>query len=91
MALVDPEELAEKDIARVYVAGRLPEAKRVERTLSEAGVDYAVDAEPFVTNLLGFLRTQYEGVAFYVPSGQASMCRGLLQNAGLTVGLLDDD
>lgn len=87
--LVDIEQFGGEELARVYIAGRLSEAKRVERTLSERGVDYAVEIEAFRTNLLGFLPTEYEGVAFYVPSRQASLCRRALQDSGLTVGLVD--
>ena len=89
MLLVDIETFGGESMARVYIAGRLSEAKRVEHTLSGRGIDYAVEIESFRTNLLGFLPTKYEGVAFYVPSRQASFCRCILQEAGLTVGLVD--
>jgi hypothetical protein len=91
MALIDAAELDGKEVARVYIAGRLAEAKRVEQVLSENGIDYALDAEVFRTNLLGFLPSEYEGVAFYVLSGQASRCRQILHGAGLTAGLVEDD
>lgn len=89
--LVEIDEFGGEETARVYIAGRLSEAKRVERTLSERGIDYAVEIEAFRTNLLGFLPTEYEGVAFYVLSQQASLCRRALEEAGLTVGLVDHD
>jgi hypothetical protein len=91
MALVDPENFADKEIARVYIAGRLSEAKRVEQTLSENGVDYTVDAEPFEVRILGILPTQYEGLAFYVLSGQADLCRELLRQAQLITGLVEEE
>jgi hypothetical protein len=91
MALVDFERFAGREVERVYLAGRLPEAKRVERTLSDRGIDYAVEIESFRTNLLGFLPREYEGVAFYVLSGQASLCRQILESVGLSVGIVDED
>ena len=90
MPLVDIEQFAGSEIERVYLAARLPEAKNVERTLTENGFDYAVEIEPFRTMLLGFLPREYEGVAFYVLAHQASHCRRSLESAGLTVGLVND-
>jgi hypothetical protein len=91
MALVDPDLFAEKDVTAVYIAGRLSEAKRVEQTLSDHGIDYAVDAERFQTQLLGVFPREYEGVAFYVLSAQAALSRRVLLEAGLTAGLVEED
>jgi hypothetical protein len=88
--LVDAETFADKDIARIYIAGRLSEAKRVESALSEKGIDYAVDIEPFVTRVLGIFRNEYDGVAFYVLSSQAACARKALADAKLRAGLVDD-
>ena len=88
--LVDAETFADKEIARVYIAGRLSEAKRVESALSEKGIDYAVDVEPFVTHVLGIFRNEYDGVAFYVLSSQAAFARQTLVDAKLRAGLVDD-
>ena len=42
MAMVDPEEFADKEVAMVYIAGRLGEGKRVEQILCENAIDYFV-------------------------------------------------
>ncbi len=91
MALVDPETFDGKDVAMVYVAGRLSEGKRVEQVFAENAIDYAVDVEPFESRVLGILRVEYEGVGFYVLSGQADFCRRVLRDAGLVQGLVEDD
>jgi hypothetical protein len=91
MALVDADVFAEKDVSAVYIAGRLHEARRVERALSERDIDYAVDIERFRSYLLGVFPTEYDGVAFYVLSEQAALSRRVLQEAGLTAGLVEDD
>jgi hypothetical protein len=91
MAMINPDEFADKEVARVYIAGRLSEARRVEQTLSENGVDYAVDAEPFEVRVLGILPSRHEGLAFYVLSGQAEFCRDVLREAGLVVGLVEEE
>ena len=88
--MVDPEEFADKEVARVYIAGRPGEAQRVERALSDNGVDYMIDIEPFATRLLGGLPVEYQGVAFYVLSGQAVFSRRVLREAGLHAGLVEE-
>lgn len=87
MALVDPEQLAAQDCVRVYIAGRLREARRVEDVLTGHGVDYYVAMERFERRLLGMIRREYTGVAFYVPALSADACRARLAEAGLTAGL----
>jgi hypothetical protein len=90
MALVQPEDFGETEVARVYIAGRLPEAQEVERVLSSNGVDYFVEIEPFQVMLLGFLPTEHKGLAFYVAANNAELsCRALLE-AGLTQGLVEE-
>ena len=91
MAKVEIESFEEKEVARVYIAERLREAKRVESTLSEHGVDYAVEVEPFYKLLLGFIPCEYSGAAFYVLSGQAPFARQALEVAGLKAGLVDEE
>jgi hypothetical protein len=46
MARLDFEDFLDKEVTRVYLAGRLSEAKHVERTLTGNGIDYTVDIEP---------------------------------------------
>ncbi len=91
MALVDPATFDDKEVEMVYVAARLGEGKRVEQVLSENGIDYAVDAEPFESRVLGILPVEREGVGFYVLSAQGEFCRRILREAGLVQGLVGDD
>ncbi len=42
MARLELEDFLDQEVRRVYLAGRLSEAKRVERTLTGNGIDYAV-------------------------------------------------
>ena len=91
MALVDPATFDDQDVAMVYIAGRINEGKRVEAVLSANSIDYAVDIEPFQSLVFGILPVEYEGVGFYVRSGQADFCRSILREAGLLQGLVEDD
>jgi hypothetical protein len=90
MALVDQEQLADHDCVRVYIAGRLREARRVEQVLTDHGVDYYVEMERFERRLFGVIRREYTGVAFYVPATSADACRARLRDAGLRAGLEED-
>jgi hypothetical protein len=91
MALVDPQTFDDRAVTLVYIAGRLQEGKRVEQVLSDNGVDYAVDIEPFETRVLGILPVQYDGVGFYVASEHADLSRRVLRAAGLVQGLVEED
>ena len=91
MARLDFEDFLDKEVTRGYLAARVSEAKHVERILSENGIDYAVDIEPFLTLILGVFPSEYAGAAFYVPSGQAPFARSTLLAAGLKAGIEDDE
>jgi hypothetical protein len=91
MALVEPEHFTDTECTRIYIAGRLGEAKKVEQTLTDSGIDYFVEIERFERKILGLIRREYDGVAFYVPAGQAGPCRQLLRTAHLTSGLEDEE
>lgn len=91
MALVDPATFDDKEVTVVYIAGRQSEGKRVEQILSDNAIDYAIGFEPFESRVLGILPVEYEGVGFYVLSGQADFCRRVLREAGLAQGLVEHD
>ena len=90
MALVEPDHFAGVECVRVYIAGHLSEAQKVEQTLTDSRIDYFVEIERFQRMLLGFIRREYDGVAFYVAASQAASSRQLLRAARLTSGLEDD-
>lgn len=91
MALLHADELANAEVECIYIAARRSEAKRVEEALSAGGIDYVVDIEPFEAMLLGIFRTQRDGVGFYVVAGGGERGRGVLRDAGLLQGLVDDE
>ena len=87
MARVEPEALSHRELSRVFIAGTLAEAQRVEEMLSVNGVDYVVRVEPFRASLFFSPRN---GAAFYVTREQAEYCRTHLTDAGLGRGVLGD-
>lgn len=91
MAKVDIENFADKELSRIYIAARLPEAMQVESTLTEQGIDYAVEIEPYYKVVLNIIPFEYPGATFYVLSGQAHFARQALLKAGLKTGLVDEE
>jgi hypothetical protein len=90
MALIDSDLLEPHEPVRVYIAGRLREAKTVEQVLTAAGLDYAVEIERYERRLLGLIRREYDGVAFHVAAADAERARQVLSANRLTAGLEDE-
>ena len=90
MPRVTLDDFGETEVSRIYLAGRLAEAKRVENILSGHGINYAVEVEPYITSFAIFSSGEYRGATFYVLSGQADFCRRALSEAGLKSGILED-
>ncbi len=86
VARIEPDDL--RDPERIFLATSLRIARRVEHWLTTAGVDYAVQVEPFGRSVL--FRTIRNGAAFYVTSGQAAQCRQGLMITELAAGVVED-
>ena len=82
--------LADRELARIYIAGTLAEAERVEAALEMGGIDYAVEIEPYLWHLLDVVPSEHRGAAFYVLAGQATVGRERLRSAGMSAGLVDE-
>jgi hypothetical protein len=91
MVRVDFEDWEGKEVARIYIAGRVAEALLVEKTLSEHGIDYALDIEPFRIMILGLFLSEDKGVGFYVLSRQAGFSKRAILDAGLQAGIEEDE
>lgn len=87
MARLDFEDFLDQGVSRVYIAGDLGEAARVEKTLTVQSLDYMVVVEPYSKLLLGFFPSDYAGAGFYVLSDQAALARAVLLAAGLREGI----
>ncbi len=81
MARVALDDFADKKVSRIYIAGELTEARRVEEILSAIGVDYAVELESYVR--LTVFSSDHTGASFYVISEQEDFCKRALVEAGL--------
>jgi hypothetical protein len=84
---VEPEDL--QDLERIFIARTLRQARRVEELLTEAGVDYVVQVEPYSRSILfGTIR---HGAGFYVAATHAAHCRKRLIGAGFGKGVVESD
>lgn len=87
MAHVEAEDL--QDPERIFIARTVRQARTVEGLLTEAGVDYVVQVEPYSRSILfGTIR---HGAAFYVAAAQAAHCRERLMRAGFGKGVVESD
>lgn len=68
----------DREVALVHIAGTLRGALKLERLLTEHGVDYAVEADHYMGGFL-FPRKR-TGAFFYVAAGEAEECRALLRS-----------
>jgi hypothetical protein len=82
------DDFGDKQVARIYLAARLGEAQRVETELSNHGIDYAVEVEPYMATAV-FWVSEYAGAAFYIAAEQADICDRVLREAGLVSGLME--
>ena len=90
LARLDPDALADRELHLVFIARNTSEARRAEELLTEVGVDYTLDFEPFFHAGIFGVGT-LTGVGFFVLSSQAAYCRELLRDRGLAIGVIDGE
>ena len=72
----DPEFFGEQELDLVYMARRLREALKLEKLLTEAGIEYLVETGSYTGGLL--MRRELTGAFFYVASSDLLRVRELL-------------
>jgi hypothetical protein len=90
VARLDPDALADEELDLVFIARNTSEARHAEELLTERGVDYTLDFEPFFHAGIFGLGT-LTGVGFFVRPSQATYCRELLRDRGLAIGVVDGE
>ena len=71
-----PEFFGDQELTLLYMARRLPDALKLERLLTEAGIDYLVETGTYTGGLL--MRRELTGAYFYVAEGAIEDSRTLL-------------
>jgi hypothetical protein len=88
MPRITPDELGEQELARVFIAATMVEARRAEEVLTANDVRYAVVAEPLGRTLFGSPRN---AAVFYVVATEADASAAILESHGLAFGIVTDD
>lgn len=73
----DPDFFEDRELSLIYIARRLREALRLESALTEAGVDYAVEADNYVGGLI--FRSERVGAFFYVAPESITQVREVMR------------
>ena len=90
MARVEITEFSDKESSLIFIAGKLREAEKAEKLLTENNIPYAIQIEEYFKPLL-FVSRVMKGVAFYVLSEQYDFCKTLFYENGLSKGWIDRD
>jgi hypothetical protein len=78
-----PEYFDDKEITLIHIASTLRGALKLERLLTDLGVDYAVETDKFMSGFI--FRTSRTGAFFYVEAEAAASSRELLAQHGFKV------
>lgn len=76
----EPDHFGEQELDLLYVAKRLNEALRLEKLLTEAGVDYLVEPDKYRGGIV--FQTERVGAFFYVAPINAQAARQVMERAG---------
>jgi hypothetical protein len=90
MPRIDPADLDgpdDRELARVFIAATLAEARQAEDVLNAHDVTYAVVAEPIGRTLFGSPRN---AAVFYVAAADADTCASVLVHHGLEHGVVTE-
>jgi hypothetical protein len=72
----EPEFFENQELTLLYMARRLPDALKLERLLTEAGIDYLVETGTYTGGLI--VRRELTGAYFYVSDSSIQESRTLL-------------
>jgi hypothetical protein len=87
MPRVDPDDFDDRDLARIFIAPTLAEARLAEELLTFHEVKYTVVAEPLGRTIFGSPRNL---AVFYVAPEGADAVAAILTRAGMGIGVVRD-
>lgn len=77
----DPDFFGDRELNLLYIARRLKEALHLEKLLSEAGVDYLVEADKYSGGVI--FRSERVGAFFYVAPESDEAARSVMHREGI--------
>ena len=76
-----PEHFEDQELVLVYIAKRLPEALRLEKALTEGGLDYVVEPDKYSGGII--FQSERTGAFFYVAPADQSAAEEILKSNGV--------
>jgi hypothetical protein len=76
----EPDFFGDVELTLVYVAKKLKEALRLEKLLTDAGVDYLVEPDMYSGGVL--FKSERVGAFFYVAPEQDGAVRDVMRRGG---------
>lgn len=76
------DELSGTPLSLVYIAGNTVDAEKVERILTERGIDYVLRLEQYASTSV-MLVGEHTGLFVYVPAERHESCRVVLEQNDL--------
>ena len=76
----DPDHFGDQELNLVYVAKKLSEALRLEKLLTDAGLDYLVEPDKYSGGII--FQTERVGAFFYVVPEMEAAVREAMRGGG---------
>jgi len=76
----EPDHFGEQDLVLIYVAKRLKESLRLEKLLTDSGLDYLVEPDTYSGGII--FRSERIGAFFYVTPADDDSARATLTRGG---------
>jgi hypothetical protein len=76
----EPDFFGDEELALIYIAKRLKDALKLEKALTDAGVDYLVEPDKYSGGII--FRSERVGAFFYVTPESEGSVRETMKGAG---------
>jgi hypothetical protein len=76
----EPDHFGDQDLPLIYIAKKLKESLRLEKLLTDQGLDYLVEPDNYSGGLI--FRSQRVGAFFYVDPADDAFAREILRRNG---------
>jgi hypothetical protein len=83
----EPDDFGDQELALIYIAKRLKDALRLEKALTDAGLDYLVEPDKYSGGII--FQSERVGAFFYVAPGDEGMAKDTLTRSGFKPHLVE--
>jgi hypothetical protein len=78
----EPDHFGDQELTLIYVAKRLKEALRLEKLLTDSGLDYLVEPDKYRGGII--FQSERVGAFFYVAPADDGAAREAMRRGGFT-------